>query len=102
MIHTADHYQNNDTIEGLILGYDTYLRRNHVRYGHFPFWAIYYLHPQLLQNHDWSYRQALSNTLFRIYLRTVSAIQMHSGLSPEPLKEGDSRPTDQLNGEIWV
>ncbi|RHZ54404.1 uncharacterized protein CDV56_105160 [Aspergillus thermomutatus] len=55
---------------------------------HLPFWAVYYLHPQLRQNHEWSYRQALANTLIKIYLRTVSAIQMKSPLSLEPLREG--------------
>ena len=54
-----------------------------------PLLAVFYLPPQLRQERDWSYRQALMNKLLKSFLRSYTAAHVKQPLSLKPRFEGD-------------
>lgn len=54
-----------------------------------PLLTVYYLPPQLRQDRDWSYRQALMNKLLKSFLRNYTAAHVKQPLSLKPRFEGD-------------
>lgn len=54
-----------------------------------PCLSLVYLRPQSRQAPDWSYRQALTNSLLKVGLRVYAAAQIKHTLSLKPHLEGD-------------
>lgn len=60
-----------------------------------PFLMIYYVPPNLRQHSKWSYRQALTSQMSRLYFDFVSTIEMSTAWSLEPGKDKERFSTIQ-------
>lgn len=54
-----------------------------------PLSAVTYLHPRYRQARDWTYRQALANTILKLSLHAFTAFHMRPSLSLKPRREHD-------------
>lgn len=64
-----------------------------------PLSVVTYLHPRYRQARDWTYRQAVANTILKLFLHTFTAFHMRPSLLLKPRREcGRSilkQPADQ-------
>ncbi|KAJ5620600.1 hypothetical protein N7510_004584 [Penicillium lagena] len=54
-----------------------------------PLFAVAYLRPEQRQDRNWTYRQALMNTVLKVSLQLFSAFHMRPSLSLKPHHEGN-------------
>lgn len=55
----------------------------------FPLSVVTYLHPRYRQTRDWTYRQAVANTILKLFLHTFTAFHMRPSLLLKPRRECD-------------